>query len=147
MLPGEFKATQAVSQHLNCSDFPFCSAQYAFLRHVQNKSLLSPFSLNSSLHQGSFSNLLAVPQGGGGGSHTYPYPQTQCPCFMQRCEQLATKPLRVWGLCVPEPLLCLLFPPLLASRLCDRFFTTPLHQHPLDVLCAIHMPGIHAEKC
>ena len=66
---------------------------------------------------------------------------------MQRCEQLATKPLRVWGLCVPEPLLCRLFPPLLASRPCDRFSTTPLHQHPLDVLCAFHMPGIHAEKC
>jgi hypothetical protein len=31
-------------------------------------------------------------------------PTALCPCFMQRCEQLATKPLRVWGFFVPKPL-------------------------------------------
>lgn len=133
---------------MNCSDFPFRSAQYAFLSHVQKKSLLSLFFLNSSLHQGPFSNLLAAPPGlGWRKSHLPVSTNAPCPCIMQRCEQLATKPLRVWGLCVPKPLLCLLFPPLLASRPCDLFSTTPLRQHPLDVLCAFHMPGIHAEKC
>lgn len=68
-----------------------------------------------------------------------------CPCFMQRCEHLATKPLRVWGFCVPKPLLCLLFPPQLASRPCDLLFTTPLCRHLLDVPCTFYTPDTHAK--
>lgn len=82
-----------MSQHLNCSDFPLSSALYAFLRHVKEKLPFLPFPelLSSPRHILQFAG---CPR-----SHTYCIPTARCPCFMQRFEQLATKPLRVWAFC------------------------------------------------